>query len=197
MIVCVGSTSEPKVIAVCRAFSRFPALWLRSDVPSLEFRVMPKSSVREDGTDSVSKVSTHPVTLEQSFVGARNRAVQAHEYAVKQYGACAFSVGLEAGIFPAPETNSGYLDASVCVISDGESFCYGSSPMFEYPRAVVERILSGEEAGLISDFFGDDAKGRGGVIGPLTDGRVNRDEFEECAVVMALTQVLRKDLYNR
>jgi inosine/xanthosine triphosphatase len=197
MIVCIGSTSKPKIIAICRAFARFPEIWMQTENASLKFVVMTKSNVTENGKDSVSEVSSHPVTLEETFKGARNRAIEAYKYAVKQYDKCAFSVGIEAGIFHVPETNTGYLDTSACVIYDGKSCYYGSSPMFEYPKKVVDRILNGEEAGLISDFFGNEAKGRGGVIGPLTNGRINRDEFEEYAVVMALTQVLRKDLYCR
>ena len=92
---------------------------------------------------------------------------------------------------------SGYFDTTICCIYDGKNYFFGGSPLFEYPNKVIERILAGEEAGLIIDYFGETAKGRPGVIGPLTDGRVMRDDFELNAVIMALTKVVANNLYTK
>ena len=51
--------------------------------------------------------------------------------------------------------------------------------------------------GYMEDIFGDTAKGRKGAIGVLTNGRVYRDELEEYAVIMALTKIVSKDIYNK
>ena len=61
---------------------------------------------------------------------------------------------------------------------------------------VVDRILQGEELGYMNDIFGNTAKGRKGAIGVLTSGRIYRDELEENAVVMALTKIVSKEMYE-
>lgn len=48
----------------------------------------------------------------------------------------------------------------------------------------------------MNDIFGDTAKGRKGAIGVLTKERVYRDELEEYAVIMALTKIVSKEIYN-
>ena len=130
-------------------------------------------------------------------MGAKNRAREAYLHCMEANGECAYGVGIEAGLFPVEGVKTAYLDTSICAIYNGEEYFIGGSPLFEYPAAVVRRIEQGEEAGLISDFFGDSAKGRQGVIGPLTAGRVNRDEFDRYAVLMALTRVTAAQLYAK
>ena len=51
--------------------------------------------------------------------------------------------------------------------------------------------------GYMEDVFGNTAKGRKGAIGVLTSGRVYRDELEEYAVIMALTKIVSKDVYDK
>lgn len=99
-------------------------------------------------------------------------------------------------MYPVSEVETKYMDASICAIYDGEKYYIGFSPSFEYPQKVVDRVLQGEELGLMEDIFGSTAKGRKGAIGVLTAGRVYRDELEEYAVIMALTKIVSKDVYN-
>lgn len=115
----------------------------------------------------------------------------------KEHGTCDFGVGIEAGMFSVPEVETKYMDSSICAIYDGEKYYIGFSPSFEYPKTVVERVLKGEELGYMEDIFGNTAKGRKGAIGVLTNGRVYRDELEEYAVIMALTKIVSKEIYNK
>ena len=62
---------------------------------------------------------------------------------------------------------------------------------------MVERVLNGEEIGLMEDVFGNTAKGRKGAIGVLTGERVYRSELEEYAVIMALTKIVSKEIYDK
>ena len=101
------------------------------------------------------------------------------------------------GMFEVTEVETKYMDSSICAIYDGEKFYIGFSPSFEYPQTVVNRVLNGEELGYMEDIFGNTAKGRKGAIGVLTSGRVYRDELEEYAVIMALTKIVSKDIYNK
>ena len=89
------------------------------------------------------------------------------------------------------------MDASICAIYDGKEYYIGFSPSFEYPQTVVDRVLKGEELGLMEDVFGNTAKGRKGAIGVLTAERVYRSELEEYAVIMALTKIVSKEIYNK
>ena len=199
MFVSIGPRSQPKIAAVCLAFSRYPELCFR-DGDVLQFVILPKDQrgrAQGNSMDPVSKVSCNPLTLEDTITGAKNRAFEAYQLCVQQHGRCDYGVGIEAGLFPVQGTETGYLDTSICAIYDGSCCAIGGSPLFEYPDAVMKRILNGEEPGLIADFFGDTAKGRPGVIGPLTGGRVNRDEFDQYAVMMALTRIVAGRLYAR
>ena len=100
-------------------------------------------------------------------------------------------------MYEVPEVETNYMDASICAIYDGKDYYIGFSPSFEYPKTVVERVLAGEELGYMKDVFGNTAKGRKGAIGVLTSGRVYRDELEEYAVIMALTKIVAKEVYNK
>ena len=100
-------------------------------------------------------------------------------------------------MYEVPEVDTKYMDASICAIYDGNKFYIGFSPSFEYPQSVVNRVLLGEELGYMEDIFGNTAKGRKGAIGVLTAGRVYRDELEEYAVIMALTKIVSKDIYDK
>ncbi|MBR5232393.1 MAG: DUF84 family protein [Clostridia bacterium] len=198
MYVAVGTRSLPKISAVCTAFSQYPELcFARED--ALHFVILPEKmrSDESSAADPVSGVSRNPLTMESTLEGAKNRAKAAYDHCLSAYGSCAYGVGLEAGIFPVFGTQTGYMDVSMCAVFDGENYTVGGSPLFEYPQAVTDRLLKGEEAGLIADFFGDAAKGREGVIAPLTGGRVCRDEFDRYAVVMALSKIVSSRLYNR
>jgi len=112
-------------------------------------------------------------------------------------GTCSYGVGIEAGMYPVPEVDTKFMDASICAIYDGNTYYIGFSPSFEYPKCVVDRVLAGEELGHMEDIFGGTAKGRKGAIGVLTAGRVYRDELEEYAVIMALTKIVSKEIYNK
>ena len=115
----------------------------------------------------------------------------------KEHGTCSYGVGIEAGMYPVKEVETEYMDASICAIYDGKEYYIGFSPSFEYTKTVVERVLDGEELGYMEDIFGSTAKGRKGAIGVLTAGRVYRDELEEYAVIMALTKIVAKDIYEK
>ncbi len=199
MYVSIGTRSKPKIAAVCSAFSRYPELCFRSE-DILQFVIFPadkRGDAQGSSIDQVSRISCNPLTLDETIEGARNRAYEAYRHCISRHGTCDYGVGIEAGLFPVSAAASGYLDTSICAIYDGEHYAIGGSPLFEYPDAVMKRILNGEEAGLIADFFGPEAKGRPGVIGPLTDYRVHRDDFDQYAVLMALTRIVSKQLYDK
>ena len=54
MIISIGSRSIPKTIAIMRAFSKYPELWIENG-DSIEYRVMPKE-IRNDNKKGKEKI---------------------------------------------------------------------------------------------------------------------------------------------
>ena len=86
MLISIGSRSIPKVTAITRAFSRYPELWINNS-DKIEYQIMPKE-IRNDEKqgqekDNFSGVSCNPMTLSETIEGAKNRAKNAFEHAVK------------------------------------------------------------------------------------------------------------------
>ncbi len=73
----------------------------------------------------------------------------------------------------------------------------GVSPAFPLPPAWVQRLLQGEELGvLVDEAAGETAtKHRGGAIGFLTRGAMDRTALYEAGVLAALTAFLRPEWY--
>lgn len=84
MIISIGTRSMPKVIAITRAFSQYPELWIESD-NKIEYQIMPKKIRKDENIgqqkDAFSGVSCNPMSLSETINGAKNRAKNAFEYA--------------------------------------------------------------------------------------------------------------------
>ena len=138
MLVSIGSRSTPKIIAITRAFSNYPELWVNNE-DKIEYEIMPKEERKDETSgqqkDKFSGVSCNPLTLEETINGAKNRAKSAFEYSNKKSeNKCSYGVGIEAGMYPVPEVDTKFMDASICAIYDGKNYYVGFSPSFEYPR---------------------------------------------------------------
>ncbi len=171
--VAVGSKNPAKLEGVERAFSRF------------------FESVEVYGVDTDSGVSKQPFGAETIF-GAINRAKGAYSI---NYD---FSVGVEAGLFPMPETLTGYLDFQVACVYNGKIYTLGFGPGFEYPPDVVSQVRGGNEVGMIMErLSGIERLGeKNGSIGYLTRNSVIRRDLTEIAVTMALIPWINRTLYR-
>ncbi|MEM3793525.1 MAG: inosine/xanthosine triphosphatase [Candidatus Bathyarchaeia archaeon] len=177
MRVAVGSTNPVKIRATEKAFSRaFPGL-----------------EVIAFGIEVESGVPPQPLG-EETIRGAMNRAAKALEKSVADFG-----VGIEAGLFPFPNTLTGYLELQWCAVRDRAGRAsLGCGPGFEQPPAIIEEVIRGgrdvEEA--IHIVFGIKGIGRReGAIGLLSKGLMDREELTESAVLMALIPILNEGLY--
>jgi len=146
------------------------------------------------GVKVESGVSDQPVGIEEVVKGAINRAKRALEAGDADLG-----VGIEAGIYRFPETITGYLDIQVCAIASPDGrITIGHGPGFEYPPAVIERIIGdGVEAGLaMGELVNDpELKKKIGAIGVLSKGLLNRRELNSIAVLMAMIPRLNPEWY--
>lgn len=175
MKINIGSTNPNKVNAVKKAFSKY-------------FK-----DVEVNATDVESGVSKQPMSMKEIVKGAKNRAVNAYNED------CDFSVGIEAGLFEFPEVKTKHLDVNCCVIFDGKEFFIGLGPAFEYPEKVLHKILAEnkEASDAFDEFTGtENIKHKEGIVGVLTKGRMKRQEFIEQSVLMALTRIVSKELYE-
>jgi inosine/xanthosine triphosphatase len=153
--------------------------------------VFPSSDV--EGFACRSGVREQPLCLDEIIDGAVFRAKSV-------FGDCEYSVGIEDGISPVPQTLSGYMNFCCCAVYDGSKIYLGFGPAFEYPPQCTKRVV--DEGITISEAFMPFSNRpnigyEGGIIGWLTKGRINRKDYTKLAVEMARIQMENDELYDR
>lgn len=145
--------------------------------------------------DAPSGVPAQPVG-DDTWIGARNRALALVERSKTDGSSAAYCVGLEGGI--AELAGRWYTFGVICIADTAGRCSFGVSPMFELPRSIVNRLLAGEELGhVIDDLSGDrNTKQKGGAIAYMTQGRVDRKQLYAQGVTMALVPFLNPGLYR-
>lgn len=174
LIIAVGSTTPPKVEAVKEIAKDYPILAQAQVVP-----IAVKSGVTDQ-----------PLSLEETILGAKNRALGAFQ----KCEGCHLSFGIESGLMQAPGTQTGYFNISVCSIYDGKNHHIGLSTGFEVPASILKLVLEKKidlnqacyEAGIT-----DKARvgAEEGLIGILTNGRVTRQQYSRECIATALIQL--------
>lgn len=176
-LVIVGTGNDKKVEAVREVWINYPS-------------IQPHAVLKMDVPSGVHK---QPRTLEETFIGACNRATLARGNAEDVLG-----VGIESGIMDSP---LGYLNFTAVVISDGARFHYGTSPGFPLPDDVIRRIFEDDQevdeavyAAGLSDL--KDIGQHDGILAVLTAGRVTRKDYIKPALQMALISLEQSHLYR-
>ncbi len=106
-------------------------------------------------------------------------------------------VGVEAGLVEM-EGLAAALDIQYCAVADrGGRVTVGTGPGFVHPPAVLQAVEAGRTVGeAMEELSGVAEIGRKeGAIGYLTEGRMDRTELTEVAVLMAMVPRLRRELY--
>ncbi|MEA4907097.1 MAG: inosine/xanthosine triphosphatase [Anaerolineaceae bacterium] len=155
-------------------------------------RMFPGQSFDFVGVDVPSQVSDQPTGSAETLLGAQNRAQNA---AVARPEAD-YWVGIEGGI--EDEGESMRVFAWIVVRSAhliGKS-CTGS---FYLPSQVAELVRTGKELGDADDivFQRSNSKQKNGAIGILTGDALDRAQYYEQAVIMALIPFKNPELYER
>jgi inosine/xanthosine triphosphatase len=181
MTLAIGSTNRVKVEALEEVIREYPDL-AGSAVVS---HAVP------------SEISEQPLSLEEMIRGAKNRAKNAFNAS----GTCKYAFGIESGLFEAPGTDSGYLEASICAIYDGSNHYIGLSCGFEVPQQILDLVLKKNmdlsQACLHSGVSSDPKLGSaGGLIGILTKSRIDRKKYTKQCIMTALIQVENAPLYT-
>ncbi len=139
------------------------------------------------GCHVLSGVANQPLTLDQTMLGAENRAKACYTTD------CHFSVGIESGFLEAPRARGGLMEVTVCAIYDGHNFHHGFSSSFNCPEKIMSFIRDGKDlndAAYLAGYTTNPEIGKSeGIVGVLTKGRVTRKEYTMQALRMALIHV--------
>jgi len=180
MNIHVGSTNKTKILAVKNALKQYPTLFPSPIVTGV------KVDVEEFG---------HPKNIKETVKGAIERAKKA-------FVNCQYSIGLEGGLIKVPYSKSGYMETGVCAIYDGKHTFLGFAPSFEWPEKVTELIVRGKTDASQAFYTLGLTKckklgaKKGGIIGPLTHGRIPREHYQELSITMALIQLENPKLFQ-
>lgn len=173
--VVVASTNPVKIEAVQDAFDSY---WPQ------KFEV--------HGIGASSGVADQPLTDEETLAGARNRVA-----AIKQKVLHAdFWVGIEGGV---QLMESGiYAAFGWMVIANAQQESISRSASFSLSKFMTEKLKNGAELGPLMDtiFEGSMIKHKGGAVGMLTQGVVNRKALYLQPLQLALIPFVQEELYQ-
>ncbi|MFH0735188.1 MAG: inosine/xanthosine triphosphatase [bacterium] len=146
------------------------------------------------GIDVNSSVPNQPINND-TFEGAKNRALELFKCNSTNNLAADYFVGIEGGIMEL--YNIWFSFGCMCVIDKNKNIGYGTSPLFQLPKFVVDRLLKGEELGDVIDSLFDktNTKQNLGAIGYLTNGVMNRTELYSAGLITALIPFVNKKLW--
>lgn len=179
MKIHVGSVNAIKLLAVKES-----VLWYHE--------IFPDPTVV--GVDPHVHEFHHPRNLAEVVDGAIARAKTV-------FRDCDYSFGIEGGLIVVPQARTGYLEVGVCVIFDGEKIAMGFSQAFEWPKKVLELILSGKADGSAALRMAGLTQAEklgatgGGGIEILTKGRTTRLEKTKDSIMAAMIQLQHPSLY--
>jgi inosine/xanthosine triphosphatase len=174
--IIVGSRNPVKITCTRTSFERC--------FPYVNFNV--------EGVHAPSGVADQPMSDEETYQGALNRAKAIKE----KYPEAEFWVGIEGGL----EVKNNTMEAFAWVVILGRHLhIQGQSrtSTFFLPGPIVDLIRKGHELGEATDiiFNKDGTKQKGGAVGMLTRDLLGRAEYYEQAVLLALVPFMNPHLY--
>ena len=177
MKVLVGSENPVKIEAAKEVFSKY-------------FNRLSVTGVKVS-----SKVSGQPID-EETFKGARNRALELKKLSEKSNLKADFFVGIEGGITKL-YSKRWFASGVVCVIDKEGRIGYGLSPCFELPDIFIDKLLSGSELGEVMEQISgkDKIKQKEGAIGILSKGMMDRKALYINSLIAALVPFINKEIY--
>jgi inosine/xanthosine triphosphatase len=171
--IAVGSLNPVKIAAV----------------KTMVERVWPAAQLLPVATES--GVPAMPMSDADCIRGARNRATAARQQAAADLG-----VGLEGGVHPA---EIGLLLVGWVVICDSTGReGIGAAGRLPLPPNIAARVTAGAELGpLMDELLGEaNIKQKGGAVGALTAGLVQREQAFALAVAYALAPFVSPQFYQ-
>jgi inosine/xanthosine triphosphatase len=142
------------------------------------------------GKDASSGVSDQPMSDRETYEGARNRAINLRN----NFPDGDFWVGIEGGV---ESINQDMHAFAWMVVFNGSMQGEARTATFILPTPIKELINQGIELGHADDivFKRINSKQKDGAVGILTHGLIDRINYYEPAIILALIPFLHKDLY--
>ena len=174
--ILVGSRNPVKIEAVKEAFSKY-----FDDVEVIGIKVK-------------SEVSDQPIN-DETFKGAKNRAVKLKRINEEKNLNTKFFVGIEGGIIKI--FSKWFAFGGMCILDNSRKVGYGTSPLFELPEDITKHLLKGVELGdLMDNLTGEkNTKQKQGAVGYFTKNIMDRKRFYMDGLIVALIPFLNDDLY--
>ncbi|MTI32188.1 inosine/xanthosine triphosphatase [Xanthovirga aplysinae] len=153
-------------------------------------KVFKNEKMKFQGIAVASQVSDQPMSDEETFQGAINRARNAQ----KAIPDAEYWIGLEGGLQPKGEELEAF--AWIVILSQTKMGKARTSTFF-LPHEVAHLVNEGVELGKANDiiFSQNNSKQKGGAVGILTHGQLGRTEYYEQAVLLALIPFVNSQLY--
>lgn len=144
-----------------------------------------------EGLNVSSDVEAQPVGDEQTYKGAFNRAKNSKAV----FPEADFWVGIEGGV----EKFHGEMAAFawVVVLDRNGKIGKAKTSIFFLPKAIADMVDGGMELGAADDAFfnRENSKENDGAVGILTKGALDRKNYYQQAVILALIPFVKEDLY--
>ncbi len=174
MLVAVGSTNPVKVEASRRAFAQF------------------FDAVEVTPIDVPSGVKPFPTSESETLHGAINRV----HNTVDEVPEAEYAVGIESGIVEVDGIK--FVRTYAAILHEGV-LGIGGSAAYEAPEPILSRIEAGTDASkrvIDSMLAKKDVLDKEGVVGVLTQGRLDRSSILRDAIVCALTRFVSPKYYS-
>ena len=176
MKILVGSENPVKIEAVKEAFTKY------------------FGNVEVVGIGVESHVPAQPVN-DETYIGAQSRAIHLKELNEKENLGADYFVGIEGGI--AEEFEKWFAFGAMCIMNKEGEKGLGTSPHFELPVEVADKLLKGIELGDVIDELTttENSKQHSGAIGFFTKGVMDRKELYTHGLIVAMIPFLHEKLY--
>lgn len=176
--ILVGSKNPVKIESVKEAFSHY------------------FDNVEVIGVKVNSNVPDQPIN-EQTFDGAKNRALELKKKNDEESIDADFFVGIEGGIIQIYK--KWFAFGGMCILNSKGKMGFGMSPHFELPENVAKELVAGTELGIIADRISKqtNVKQKQGMIGILTKGKMSRKNLYVPGLITALVPLLNAELYEK
>ncbi|MFA7228602.1 MAG: inosine/xanthosine triphosphatase [Melioribacteraceae bacterium] len=176
MKILVGSLNPVKIDSVAEAFANY------------------FDEIEVAGYEVASGVSPQPIN-EETFTGAKNRVMKLKEINDIEKLSADFFVGIEGGIVK--QFGRWFAFGCMCVADNYGNVGFGSSPQFELPSIITEKLLTGIELGDVMDEIMKqrNTKQKHGAIGFFTNGVMNRKELYIEGLKVAVIPFLHKEMF--
>ncbi len=163
--VIVASTNPVKIQAARNGFER----------------MFPREHFRITGIAIDSGVGDQPLTDEDTYRGAFNRAANAEQHMHE----ADYWVGIEGGLEEIEDEMRGF---AWVIVRDHERIGKSRTATFVLPAEVTALVHEGKELGTADDlvFKRENSKENNGSVGILTDDVLDRTGYYEHAVILAL-----------